>query len=246
MNSNIVRPGDKVEIRILQQVEQGKKLGEQPPVYYSIVENIRDDGFFEVLVPTKEGKTQAPPGGVRLEFRFYARGGLYRCVAHIKNRYIRENLYLLLIEPRSPLEKFQRREYYRFECVMDMQYMMITDEEAEIEDITELKEHHRLNYPEDLAREAIAVDISGGGLRFVANMPGTKGDYLVLSLRLENESMNYLLEIVGKVLLCQEIESGDKEKKYEYRINFLMRDQKEREKIIKYIFEQERKSRQKG
>lgn len=61
MNSNIVRPGDKVEIRILQQVEQGKKLGEQPPVYYSIVENIRDDGFFEVLVPTKEGKTQAPP-----------------------------------------------------------------------------------------------------------------------------------------------------------------------------------------
>ena len=129
---------------------------------------------------------------------------------------------------------------------MDMQYMMITDEEAEIEDITKLKEHHRLNYPEDLAREAIAVDISGGGLRFVANMPGTKGDYLVLSLRLENESMNYLLEIVGKVLLCQEIESGDKEKKYEYRINFLMRDQKEREKIIKYIFEQERKSRQKG
>ncbi len=246
MNSNIVRPGDKVEIRILQQVEQGKKLGEQPPVYHSIVENVRDDGFFEMLVPIREGKTQAPPGGVRLEFLFYARAGMYRCVAHIKNRYVRENLYLMLVEPRSPLEKFQRREYYRFECAMDMQYMMITDEEAETENITELKEHHRLNYPEDLAREAIAVDISGGGLRFIGKMPGNKGDYLFLSLRLESESMNYLLEIVGKVLLCQEIESGNKEMKYEYRINFLMRNQKEREIIIKYIFEQERRRRQKG
>ena len=77
-------------------------------------------------------------------------------------------------------------------------------------------------------------------------MPGNKGDYLFLSLRLESESMNYLLEIVGKVLLCQEIESGNKEKKYEYRINFLMWNQKEREIIIKYIFEQERRRRQKG
>ena len=244
MNSNIVRPGDKIEIRILQQVEQGKKIGEMPPAYYSKVENVQENGMMEVLVPTREGKVSSPPGGVRLEVVFHTKSGMYRCVAHIKNRYIKENLYLMLVEPKTPLEKFQRREFYRFECVMDMEYMMITEEEAEIEKVAELKEHHRLNYPEDLPKEAIAVDISGGGIRFVGYEPGNPGDYLMIAIRLENESMDYFLEIVGKVLICQKIES--REEKYEYRVNFLMKNQKEREMIIKYIFEQERKSRQKG
>ncbi|MCI8483597.1 MAG: flagellar brake protein [Lachnospiraceae bacterium] len=245
MNSNIIKPGDKIEIRILQQVEQGKRTGEQPPAYYSRVENVLEDGMIEVLVPIREGKTASPPSGVRLEFIFYTKTNMYRCIARIKNRYIKENLYLMLVEPRSPLEKFQRREYYRFECVMDMQYMKITEEEAEIEKVTDAKEHHRLEYPEDLSKDAIAVDISGGGIRFVGDEPGNKGDYLIIAIRLENESMDYLLEIMGKILLCQKIDTPQKEEKYEYRVNFLMKNQKERETIIKYIFEQERRSRQK-
>ncbi len=63
-----------------------------------------------------------------------------------------------------------------------------------------------------------------------------------MSIRLANESMDYLLEIVGKIVICQKMEN----EKYEYRVNFLMKDEKKRELIIKYIFEQERRSRQKG
>lgn len=246
MNSNIVKIGDKIDIRILQQVEQGKKTGERPPAYHSKVQNILKDGSMEVEVPTAGGKSISLPAGIRLEFVFYTRNGLYRCVTHIKERYIRDNLYLLRIEPKTPLEKFQRREYYRFECVMDMLYMPITEEEVAIKKIEEVKEHHRLKYPEDLPKEAIAVDLSGGGIRFVGYEPGERGDYLLLTIRLENESMDYLLEVVGRVLTCQRVEARAKEKKYEYRVQFLMKDQREREMIIKYIFEQERRSRQKG
>lgn len=246
MNSNIVQIGDKIDIRILQQVEQGKKTGERPPAYRSKVQNILKDGSIEVSVPTENGNNVSLPNGIRLEFMFYTQNGLYRCVAHIKERYVKENLYLLRIEAKTPLEKFQRREYYRFECAMDMFYLPVTAEEAEIEKVEDIKEHHRLKYPEDLPKEAIAVDLSGGGLRFVGYEPGEKGDYLLITIRLENESMDYLLEVVGNVLTCQRVETSAKEKKYEYRVNFLMKDQKEREKIIKYIFEQERRSRQKG
>lgn len=245
MNVDILKPGDKIEIQILQQLEQGRKSGELPVTYYSMVEDIQEDGLIEVVMPTKVGKNEPLLSGVRLEFVFYTDTGRYRCVAHVKKRYVRGNRYLMLVEPKTPLEKFQRREYYRFECAMDMQYLMITEEEAEIEDITELKEHHRLNYPEDLFQDAVAVDVSGGGIRFIGNTPGSKGDYLVISIRLKNDSMDYLLEIVGRILLCQKIESGKREEKYEYRTNFLMKNQKEREIIIKYIFEQERINKQK-
>ncbi|MCI8873451.1 MAG: flagellar brake protein [Lachnospiraceae bacterium] len=246
MRANVVKTGDRVEIRILQQVEQGKKLGEYPPAYRSMVEHVQEDGSLELLVPIVKGKIDAPPSGVRLEALIYTRAGMYRCVAHIKNRYLKENVYLMLMELKSPLEKFQRREFYRFECVMDIQYMTITEEEVGIDDITELKEHHRLTYPEDLVESAVAVDISGGGIRFVSDLPAEEGSFILIAIRLVNESMDYPLELIGKVVICQKVEPGQSKEKYEYRVNFIMKDEKKRELIIKYIFEQERRSRQKG
>ncbi len=251
MNTGILKIGDNVDIRILQQVEQGWKTGERPESYASKIQNILDDGNIEVDMPTREGKNASLPSGVRLEFLFYTQGGMYRCVAHIKNRYIRDNMYLLLIEPKTPLEKFQRREHYRFECALDMLYQPIKNDEVDISPIEELKEHHRLTYPEDLAKEAIAVDLSGGGMRFVGYEPVNNGEYMVISLPLENESMNYTLEVVACVLTCQRIKKNtgkrkDSQKKYEYRVKFLIRNPEDREWIIKFIFEQERLRRQKG
>lgn len=250
MDANIVKIGDKVDIRILQQVEQGWKTGERPKTYRSKVQNIRKDGGIEVEVPTQGGEAAPLPSGVRLEFLFYTKGGMYRCVGHIKDRYIRGRIYLFLIEQRTPLEKFQRREYYRFECVMEMVYYPITEQEADITPLEELKEHHRLAYPQDLPKKATAVDISGGGIRFVCDEPGQDGEYMVISMELPNASGQGKLELLGKVMVCKEIESTSMDRKnalvrYEYRVQFL-KASKEREQIIKYIFEQERKSRQKG
>lgn len=245
MNSNILKPGDKIEIQVTQQARQGRKSTELPVTYYSMVEEVREDGTIEALLPAKTDRNSPLFSGVRLDFVFYTNTGVYRCAAQVKERYIRENICLMLVAPKTPLEKFQRREYYRFGCAMDMQYLKITEEEAAMEDIAELKEHHRITYPEDFVKDAIAVDISGGGMRFVGNEPGGMGDYLVISIRLKSDRIDYLLEIVGRILLCQKKESGKKEDKYEYRINFLMKNQKEREIIIKYIFEQERINRQK-
>ncbi len=251
MNTGILKIGDNVEVRILQQVEQGWKTGDRPDSYASKIQNILDNGDIEIDMPTREGKNASLPSGVRLEFLFYTQVGIYRCVAHIKNRYIRENLYLLLIEPKTPLEKFQRREHYRFECALDMLYLLIKPNELDISPIEELKEHHRLTYPEDLAKEAIAVDLSGGGMRFVAYEAADNGDYMVISLPLENESMSYTLEVVACVLTCQQIKKHtgkrkDSQKKYEYRVKFLMKNPEDREWIIKFIFEQERLRRQEG
>ena len=175
---------------------------------------------------------------------------MFRCVAHIKRRYVRGRLYLFLIEQKTPLEKFQRREYYRFECVMEMSFYPVSKEEIDITPLNELKEHHRLTVPEDLPRKALAVDISGGGIRFVSDHPGQEGEYMVVSLTLPSEQSELKLDMLGQTMVCQSIEkkSGGKkntQEKYEYRVQFI-KGSKEREQIIKYIFEQERKSRQKG
>ena len=106
MGTGILKIGNKVEIRILQQVEQGWKTGERPPSYQTKVQDILENGDIEVAVPTEKGERVPLPSGVRLEFLFYTKSGMYRCVAQIKDRYIKDRLYVLLIEQKTPLEKF--------------------------------------------------------------------------------------------------------------------------------------------
>lgn len=246
MNSNIVNVGDKVDIRILQQVERKDQSDTIPKVYKSSVQDIKPAGLFEIAMPIYGGKMVLLSAGLRYECVFYTRKGLYRCIVQVKERYKSEGLYMLLMEPKTPLEKFQRREYFRFECAMDIDYCKITAEEAAIEKIENLKEQHFSSQPDAVMNKGIAVDLSGGGIRFVAEEEGKRGEYLLISIFLRSIDVNQLLEFSGRVLSCKRIEGERGAKRYEYRVQFLTRDQKKRETIIKYIFEQERKNRQKG
>lgn len=249
MGSEVIKVGDRVDVQILQNVEknksdQGIKKNGHLNIYHSRVQDILGNGMFEIEVPTVGGKMIFLPTGVRLEFLFYSKTGMYRCLGHIKERYSKESLNLLLIERKTPWEKFQRRDYYRHECLMDVLYYPVLKEELEQVSLEELKTYHRSLYPEEVPQNAVAVDISGGGVRLVTDRPG---EYVVISMSLNK---NDYIEVLGEVLFCQGLENklGDRassQKKYEYRIQFTI-DSKEREKIIKYIFEQERKYRQKG
>lgn len=246
MGFDIITVGDKIDIHILQQADQENKTNIVKKVYKSSVQDIKEDGLLEITMPMCAGKMVMLSAGIRYECVFYTKKGLYRCVTQVKERYKIENLYMLLMEPKSPLEKFQRREYFRFECVVDIDYCKITEDEAEIEDIEELKQYHKHLEPEAEMSRGIAVDLSGGGIRFVAEEEGQRDEYVFLSILLPGLEINRLLEIAGRVLSCKRIEGKSRGKKYEYRVEFLTRDQKKRETIIKYIFEQERKNRQKG
>lgn len=247
MGFDIVNVGDKIDIRILQEINQEKETGVMTRLFKSRVQDIKPEGLLEISMPTYVGKPTLLSMGIRYEFIFYTRKGLYRCVVQLKERYKVDNLYMLLVEPKSQLEKFQRREYFRFECAMDMEYRQITEEEAKIADIEELKQHHAELFPEETVQAGIAVDLSGGGMRFVGDLEGKKGDFLLISILLRSIDVNQLLEVACRVLSCKKLEVNLKgEKRYEYRVQFLTREQKKREMIIKYIFEQERKNRQKG
>ena len=51
MNSGILKIGDNVDIRILQQVEQGWKTGDRPDSYASKIQNILDNGDIIADIP---------------------------------------------------------------------------------------------------------------------------------------------------------------------------------------------------
>ena len=92
-------------------------------------------------------------------------------------------------------------------------------------------------------KEAMIVDISGGGLRFVAEeqYPIDTVLFVEFSLEIEDEMMPFAL--AAKVIYASEIENREGE--YEIRLQYVYINNTIREEIIKFIFEEERKSRKK-
>jgi c-di-GMP-binding flagellar brake protein YcgR len=89
----------------------------------------------------------------------------------------------------------------------------------------------------------VIVDISGGGLRFVANFQYEEGSTIYCSYRLPGNNNNVEYEMVCNVLRVQELEN--RPGLYEHRIQYSYIDESSREDIIHFIFEEERKIRKK-
>ena len=144
---------------------------------------------------------------------------------------------------KSGLNKFQRREYFRLECILGMQAYELDHEEALKLDGALLEE--RVKDPEILMTEtkAVIVDISGGGIRFISERKHEEGDYLAVRTQLQNENIDQQLLVVVSIVSCRK--AAPNMERYETRAEFLHLGAKLRETIIKYIFDEDRKIRKK-
>ncbi len=240
--SELIHPGDKIDIRLIQQMESAASGGEMEIVYKSQVLDYLENGRIVIAMPVEKNRLVLLPLEVRFEFVFYAQSGMYRAVAQAKERYKKDNVHMLEIELKSQLEKFQRREYYRYTCLMDMNYYLLTEDEVKIESAEALFVQIQHQNFKERECQAKIVDLIGGGVRVLTEKYLEPGQYILLWLQLENEHFHKQYYIVGSVIRCVRKESAADSKR-EVRVKFLIRDDKVREEIIRYIFEEERKTR---
>lgn len=231
--SKYVMPGNRVDLQEIQRVKEGD-TGKFKS-YQSQVIDILSDDRMEVAMPMDKSKLILLPVDAEYDIYFYTPNGLYQCYARVADRYKNNNIYILLLDLTSNLRKYQRREYYRFSCALEMNSRQLEEEE-----INAVEQHTNLLVPGLPLQRSVIVDISGGGLRFVANY-SYEVDSLILCkyhLWIDNESKEYSL--VGKVLSSKPLEN--RPGIFEHRVQYLNMDADNREEIIKYIFDEERKT----
>ena len=90
MFKNVIKPGDKIDIKYLHQ--------NNDKIYKSGVFDVLDDNELEITIPTDEGRMVLFHNGFEFQFFFYTARGLFTCDAVVKDRYKREHFYLLLVE----------------------------------------------------------------------------------------------------------------------------------------------------
>lgn len=211
---------------------------EEKKVHRTKVFDILSEDQLEIMMPIEKGMMVLLPVDGEFELWFYTENGLYQCYARVLDRYKSNNVYIAVMELTSNLRKHQRREYYRFSCVLDM-----NSREMDEEEIKALQEKHlyfKSNLP---TKQSTIVDISGGGLRFIASFNYNTDTLIYCNYALRVKGVPREYHMVGKVLAVRELEG--KPGSYEHRVQYLNMDVDEREEIIKYIFEQERRQRHK-
>lgn len=243
--SDVIRLGDKIDIRLVQQIENAEKSGEMPETYRSQVLDIKGNGNFEIAMPTEKGRLILLPLGVRFEFVFYSyTGGLYRSIGQIVERYKKDGFYMLEIELKTSLEKFQRREFYRYACTMDFSFYMLDEEQLKMESADDILRDLMEGEFKVSPCRGVMVDLSGGGMKFRSPYELKPGERILVMLRLTNDRMDRQFHVLGQLIACVEVHMPAKVM-YESRLRFIIEDNRIREEIIRYIFEEERKIRQK-
>ena len=137
----------------------------------------------------------------------------------------------------SNLRKHQRREFYRFSCILNMSSRELVEEELSA--IEQNKQYIQAGLP---LRQSVVVDISGGGIRFVSDYKYENGTLIYLTYNLSSEKIQKTYNLVGKILSVKELEN--RRGTFEHRVQYINIDNQQREEIIRYIFEEERKNRQ--
>ncbi len=209
-----IQLGDKVEL-----LTELDKNGNQEHYFTSVQEIV--DGELVISAPIIKGRIE--PLEIRMTYGMcvYTKKGLYRCEVELVSREKRDNLFLLTISLQSDLVKYQRRQYYRMDCILEFSFKG-TDT--------------------DQWYNAVILDISGGGIRFYTTKALKEGDGIFNHITLGANDKENNLFLGGKVVDV-EIHSRDKEVQYEVRESFDSIDEVDREAIIKYIFDEERRRR---
>lgn len=128
MRMEDLMPGCKVDIRITQLMEK-EDVDATQGIYYTSIFDVTKDSI-ELQMPMVGGRLQLLPKNIRYEFIFSTPMGLYKAQGTVTDHIKKQHFYLLKIVLTSPLEKFQRREYYRITCMVPMIFMGVTEEAA--------------------------------------------------------------------------------------------------------------------
>lgn len=244
MLSDIIMAGQIVEIVEIGAADEenessGEGIQEMKTVHRTKVFDVLSEDQLEIMMPIEKGKLILLPVDGQFDLCFYTEKGLYQCYTRVLDRYKSNNIYIVVMELTSSLRKRQRREYYRLGCSLNVMFRALNEEEIALVE----QNHFRPTLGLELKKGAVA-DISGGGLRFIANSTYDVGTliYCYYTLSVKGEEKEY--HLAGRVLRSEELE--DRPGFYENRIQYINIDVDEREEIIKYIFEEERRQRHKA
>lgn len=190
----------------------------------SHVIDIVNDHELLIAIPTLKNVITPISVGEIINIQYSKKGlASYIFKAEVVNRRNTNKLSCMKIRKSSEISRIQQRDYFRLKMVTNAEIKTIDPQSGE--EITML---------------VLTKDISGGGLRVISKKELQVGNIVDIKIDTNKKS----IVVKGKVLRCTIDEKSDHD--FDVGISFTYVNQKDREEIISFIFEYQRKLRKKG
>jgi c-di-GMP-binding flagellar brake protein YcgR len=248
MLSDVLTVGDKIDVKKL---DHNGDLIKASKTYVSQLLDINDENTISIAMPHGNGLIFMLEQGEYYRLCFYTAKGLYQCSCVMSTVYRENNALIASVKITKTLEKIQRRQYYRLECIHEVEYRLITQEELQLENKLAVNKfinteeradvRRRLSQLDRVWLKASITDLSGGGARFNSDEPLKPGDRV--RIRLDFIMGNELKKLIVGAEIITSGRMENRNDKYEHRAEFYDIGKVDREDLIKYIFEQERRRR---
>ena len=250
MANDIIQIGCKIEMRAADKRSLSVTESE-PDLYISQILQWSDMNVASIAVPSFKGHLVPLRVDGIYELQFVTRGGLYRCRGQIlKRNKTAGNIATAEIKIISALEKYQRRQFYRMNCIMSMNYSVLTEVQRELykekKKCLSLEQklliEKKLENQEMEFQKAIVLDISGGGMRFNSAVQQETGDVCLLQPALPEVVRKRIPFLFGRIISSRRIPNREPIT-FDNRVEFVEISPSEQEQIITYIFKEERDKR---
>ncbi|MBR1865885.1 MAG: PilZ domain-containing protein [Lachnospiraceae bacterium] len=209
-------------------------------IYVSQVLDETENGNLLVAMPIKEGKVIPFSVGQQLVATFYTKSGLLQGHVIVAGRFKKGELFLMEISLNTQFKRVQRREFFRYDCRMPLEYRLVGEEEQRL--LTEYADYDvsKLN-PE--WRNAAMIDLSGGGMHFVSTSREANGSLIQVRFEIKIAEEVQIVCVFATVLRCSQNENQSR--LYNTHIKFQGIDKKLQEQIVRFIFEEQIRQRSK-
>lgn len=224
------------------QIKVGTKLelelnnGDKEKIGHTLIsgfEGAEDSRTLFISAPIHEGVVYPLHTGTQLAIYFFIKVPLdyelYMCQAQVVSREMKDNIALLKVELKSDIMRVQRREYYRLGCSLPVKFRVVESKN-------------------DMAnkgiqfRQTIASNLSGGGICLLLEEKIEAGKIVECEIFTEE---NKVIRFFGKVTRHGK-NSFEGKYKFEAGIVYIRINNNDRESVVKFIFNEQRKLRKKG
>lgn len=228
----IVSIGDKVDLK---QIREHLREDGRLPVYPSRILDLKENNVLQLAMPYHEGRIVPLAVKDKYQICIYAKNGLYTCDCIILERHKTGNMFYLDAAVFTDLKKIQRREFYRYAYRTNIEYRIVDEKFIKGEKKEPSEENNHMTW-----HSGIMMDLSGGGLRMVAEAASELNNYIELRFPIRSTDGNQMLHVYGKLVRSFPMENNPRLK--DHRVEFVNVDTTLQEKIIRFIFEEERRN----
>lgn len=193
--------------------------------YKANIQDVKRDHIL-ISMPVSEDKYYLMHRGSTVEFYITGEKEITKFKSDVLGKTLENSISLAILSAPVFIEKMQRREYFRLPVAMDAKLSMLTGDRvySNIKDV-----------PDGFfnkMKACIIVDISGGGLRVAIKEHMQKGHYSIVLMKIPDEIF----------LLCKIVwvEKDNLNRNYKVALRFEGISERERDRIIKFIFEKMR------